>query len=237
MDHNPRYETIKTEVFEKRHPNVPKALAIILSACIGDAMGSLALTPAEVIKSKTQAGLYPSSTVAARVVFSRAGIKGFYQGYGAALGRDLPFRAIQLTLYENARQRYSTWLHENHNREMSSLENLCMGAITGMATAATTTPLDVIRTRMMSQSPGCGAAYSNAIDCLVTTVKVEGFRALYKGIIPRVLLIGPSAAVFFLAYEASKKFFRQQLPRDAKSQRRTRTVAVARPRRPVVYRF
>jgi solute carrier family 25 (mitochondrial S-adenosylmethionine transporter), member 26 len=204
------YETLKDEVFAKKFSAVPKTLAIILSACIGDSVGSLVLTPAEVVKSKTQAGLYSSSTAAISAIYRRAGLRGFYQGYAAALCRDLPFRAIQLTLYENARLRYSRWIARDKGREMSALENLTCGAVTGMMTAATTTPLDVIRTRMMSQSPGSGALYTSGLDCAMKTIRSEGFLALYKGILPRIALIGPSAAVFFLAYEASKSFFRKR---------------------------
>jgi solute carrier family 25 (mitochondrial S-adenosylmethionine transporter), member 26 len=204
------YETIKSEVFEKRFARVPKSLAIVLSACIGDAVGSLALTPAEVVKSKTQARLYENSMAAVRSIAAKGGVRGFYQGYGAALSRDLPFRAIQLTLYENARQRYSAWVARRHGREMTAVENLVMGAVTGTCTAALTTPLDVIRTRMMSQSPGSGAAYASATDCFLKTVRNEGFVSLYKGIIPRVALIGPSAAIFFVAYEQSKSWFRDR---------------------------
>jgi solute carrier family 25 (mitochondrial S-adenosylmethionine transporter), member 26 len=202
------YETIKTEMFEKRWPNFPRTLGIVIAACVGDTLGAFALTPAEVVKSKTQAGLFQSSAEAAVTIFRRGGLRGFYQGHIAALCRDVPFRAVQLSLYENARQRYSTWLARHRGREMVPLENLLMGASIGMATAATTTPLDVVRTRMMSQSPGAGAAYANAWDCLSKTVRGEGFPALYKGLGPRMLLIGPSAAVFFVAYEATKKFFR-----------------------------
>jgi hypothetical protein len=203
-----RYETIKSELFEKRWPNFPRTLGIVIAACIGDTLGAFALTPAEVVKSKTQAGLFQSSAEAAVTIFRRGGLRGFYQGHIAALCRDVPFRAVQLSLYENARRRYSAWLVRHRGREMVPLENLLMGASIGMATAATTTPLDVVRTRMMSQSPGAGAAYANAWDCLAKTVRGEGVLALYKGLGPRMLLIGPSAAVFFVAYEASKKFFR-----------------------------
>eukprot|EP00173_Palmaria_palmata_P000090 Plantae.Rhodophyta-Palmaria_palmata.ctg1041.p1 GENE.Plantae.Rhodophyta-Palmaria_palmata.ctg1041~~Plantae.Rhodophyta-Palmaria_palmata.ctg1041.p1 ORF type:complete len:232 (+),score=24.24 Plantae.Rhodophyta-Palmaria_palmata.ctg1041:31-696(+) len=204
------YETLKSEVFAKRLPDVPISLAIVISACIGDSLGSLALTPAEVVKSKVQAGLYRSSSDAITNIARRGGVKGFYQGYGAALSRDLPFRAIQLTLYESVRSRYSEWVLRRHTREMTAIENLLMGALTGTVTAAVTTPLDVLRTRMMSQSPGTGAAYKGTIDCLVKTVRTEGPKALCRGIVPRMALIGPSAAVFFVAYEQSKSFFRRR---------------------------
>lgn len=149
---------------------------------------------------------------AAVAISRRGGLRGFYQGYGAALCRDVPFRAIQLSFYENVRSRYSRRVQQKHMRQMTPVENLVVGAVTGMLTAAATTPLDVVRTRMMSQSPGSGSAYANALECASKTIKFEGFGALYKGILPRIALIGPSAAVFFVAYEAAKKYFRVRSP-------------------------
>lgn len=202
------YETIKTKLFGNSKFSCPEWLQIVIAASTGDAIGSLWLTPSEVVKSKTQAGVFPSPVAAIRAI-SNQGPLGFYQGYGAAIARDIPFRAIQLSLYERARSWYVK-RSRKPAQQITAIENLLMGAICGTLTAATTTPLDVIRTRMMSQGTGGTALYKNAIDCLSKTVSQEGVGALFRGIGPRCFLIGPSSAVFFLAYEASKSFFRSR---------------------------
>lgn len=196
------YETLRT-TFQRRAPSVPEWLQIVIAAAAGDALGSLWLTPSEVVKSKTQAGIYASPIAAARATAAQ-GPAAFYQGYTAAIARDIPFRAIQLTLYERLR----TACARRKGAKLSALENLLVGAVAGMVTASATTPLDVVRTRMMGQPSGAGALYKNGVDCLLKTVSKEGLGALIKGIVPRCMLIGPSSAVFFLAYETSKNFFR-----------------------------
>lgn len=203
------YESLRSYFKTSLH-DCPEWLQIIFAASMGDAMGSLWLTPSEVVKSKTQAGLFPSPFAAVKATAAQ-GPSSFYQGYSAAIARDIPFRAIQLSLYERLRSLYANSpIRVENKKPLSALENLLLGAVAGTITAATTTPLDVIRTRMMSQASGTSALYKNAIDCVVKTVSREGPTALFKGIVPRCLLIGPSSAVFFLAYETTKSFFRRQ---------------------------
>lgn len=205
------YETLKIRL-EESDIACPQWIKIMIAAVVGDALGSLWLNPSELIKSKTQAGMFDSSMAAVRAT-SKNGIGAFYQGYGSALARDLPFRAIQMILYERARIWYAKHKHKAAE-SISNVENLLIGAISGTLTAAATTPLDVIRTRMMSQGSGNMAIYKNAADCVAKTVSKEGVTALFKGIGPRCLLLGPSSAVFFLAYEGAKTFFRSRSRRQ-----------------------
>lgn len=223
------YESLRAK-FKTTFKNSPQWLQIILAASIGDAIGSLWLTPSEVIKSKTQAGSFASPLEAARATAAQ-GPLCFYQGYTAALARDIPFRAIQLSLYERIRSWYAgSSLRKQPNAPLSALENLLIGAVTGTLTAATTNPLDVVRTRMMSQDVGSSALYKNALDCIVKTVSKEGPAALLKGVLPRCIVIGPSTAVFFFVYETSKSFFRrQQLRRSAQHAFRTTLTSRRRP--------
>lgn len=206
------YESLRAK-FKTTFKNYPEWLQIILAASIGDAIGSLWLTPSEVIKSKTQTGLFSSPLAATRATAAQ-GLTFFYQGYPAALARDIPFRAIQLSLYERIRSWYAGCsLRKQIGAPLSPVENLFLGAVTGTLTAAATNPLDVIRTRMMSQGVGSSALYNNALDCVIKTVSKEGPVALLKGVLPRCVVIGPSTAVFFVVYEMSKSFFRHQQPK------------------------
>ena len=48
--------------------------------------------------------------------------------------------------------------------------------------------MDVVKTRVMHMKVEAGKAhpYSEAVDCVVKTVKAEGLMMLYKGFIPTV---------------------------------------------------
>ncbi|PRQ32898.1 putative mitochondrial carrier domain-containing protein [Rosa chinensis] len=92
-------------------------------------------------------------------------------------------------------------------REFNDPENAIIGAFAGALTGVITTPLDVIKTRLMVQ-------YKGIVDCVQTIVREEGPPALLKGIGPRVLWIGIVGSIFLvLSREQSAYLFRddQQL--------------------------
>lgn len=81
------------------------------------------------------------------------------------------------------------------------------------------TPLDVIRTRLMNQKRvlvasvnGCASTpatklYEGTIHCALQTIRTEGPLALYKGFIPAWLRMGPWNIIFFITYEQLKKLY------------------------------
>lgn len=76
--------------------------------------------------------------------------------------------------------------------QLSGAEAAILGAVAGSISAAVTHPFDVVRTRLMT--------------CTNAEVMGPGLRGLFAGLGPRVLLIGPSCAVFFVVYEGVKKY-------------------------------
>ena len=82
---------------------------------------------------------------------------------------------------------------------------LC-GSVSGAFAAAVTTPLDVIKTRLMLGDDGAGGKYTGLINTGKRIVQEEGGAKLFSGIQPRVMWIGIGGFVFFGAYEQSKEF-------------------------------
>ncbi|KAI3816667.1 hypothetical protein L1987_16370 [Smallanthus sonchifolius] len=64
-------------------------------------------------------------------------------------------------------------------------------------------PANVVKTRMMNQvgDEDGKFKYRNSYDCLVKTVRFEGFRALWKGFFPTWARLGPWQFVFWVSYE------------------------------------
>ncbi|XP_024181541.1 S-adenosylmethionine carrier 1, chloroplastic/mitochondrial isoform X3 [Rosa chinensis] len=95
-------------------------------------------------------------------------------------------------------------------RELNDPENAIIGAFAGALTGAITTPLDVIKTRLMVQ--GSANQYKGIVDCVQTIVREEGPPALLKGIGPRVLWIGIGGSIFFGVLERTKRLLAQRRP-------------------------
>ncbi|CAL9001193.1 unnamed protein product [Prunus brigantina] len=206
------YEPTKQKLL-KMFPENLSALAHFTAGAFGGIAASLVRVPTEVVKQRMQTGQFTSASDAVRLIASKEGFKGFYAGYGSLLLRDLPFDAIQFCLYEQLRLGYKAAA----KRELNDPENAIIGAFAGALTGAATTPLDVIKTRLMVQ--GSANQYKGIIDCVQTIVREEGPPALLKGIGPRVLWIGIGGSIFFGVLERTKRFLSQRrptLPEDSK---------------------
>ncbi|KAG9151731.1 hypothetical protein Leryth_002025 [Lithospermum erythrorhizon] len=199
------YEPTKQKLL-KSFPQKLSALAHLAAGAIGGLAASLIRVPTEVVKQRMQTGQFASAPNAVRLIVAKEGYKGLYAGYGSFLLRDLPFDAIQFCIYEQLRIGYKLAAH----RELNDLENAMIGSFAGALTGAVTTPLDVIKTRLMVQ--GSANQYKGVFDCVQTVVREEGPKALLKGIGPRVLWIGIGGSIFFGVLERTKRLLADRRP-------------------------
>ncbi|XP_063948842.1 S-adenosylmethionine carrier 1, chloroplastic/mitochondrial [Daucus carota subsp. sativus] len=197
------YEPAKKKLLEM-FPEDLSALAHLSAGACGGLAASLIRVPTEVVKQRMQTGQFASAPNAVRIILSSEGFKGLYAGYGSFLLRDLPFDAMQFCIYEQLRMGYKLAA----KRELNDPENAIIGAFAGAVTGAITTPLDVIKTRLMIQ--GSGNQYKGIVDCVQTIIREEGPPALIKGIGPRVLWIGIGGSIFFGVLESTKRLLAER---------------------------
>ena len=137
-------------------------------------------------------------------ILKREGLqRGLFAGYGAFLLRDLNFDIIEFVSYEQMKLAYRRRVCPD--RELKPLEGSLLGAFAGGLTGAVTTPLDVIKTRLMTQ--GTNRVYANALDCAVKICRQEGAGTLMRGWQPRVVWISIGGSVFFGVLEKAKSAF------------------------------
>lgn len=82
------------------------------------------------------------------------------------------------------------------------LRHFIAGAVGGVVATVTLSPLDVLRTRLQAQSSG---PRPRPDRMLVSIVRTEGVRGLYRGLLSAVLGDGPARALFFGFYHRSKQ--------------------------------
>ncbi|CAL0300674.1 unnamed protein product [Lupinus luteus] len=201
------YEPTKQKLLKSLPENL-SAVAHFAAGAIGGAASSLVRVPTEVVKQRMQTGQFRSAPDAVRLIVSNEGFKGLYAGYGSFLLRDLPFDALQFCIYEQLRIGYKLAA----KRDLKDAENAMLGAFSGAITGAVTTPLDVVKTRLMVQ--GSQKHYKGILDCVSKIVKEEGTHTLFKGIGPRVLWIGIGGSIFFSVLEKTKQVLAQRHTQD-----------------------
>eukprot|EP00548_Thalassiothrix_antarctica_P005715 CAMPEP_0194141656 /NCGR_PEP_ID=MMETSP0152-20130528/11055_1 /TAXON_ID=1049557 /ORGANISM="Thalassiothrix antarctica, Strain L6-D1" /LENGTH=272 /DNA_ID=CAMNT_0038840353 /DNA_START=60 /DNA_END=878 /DNA_ORIENTATION=+ len=185
----------------------------MISACCGETAACLVRVPTEVVKGRMQ-----TATDAAKkmglvdtiklVLNEKHGTSSFnftgglYRGYGITLMREIPFALIQFPLYEKFKILVGDW----QQYPSTPVQGAACGSVSGGIAAAITTPLDVLKTRLMLGVDKSGIPYKNAIDVFQRTVSEEGMSALLHGIQPRVMWISIGGFVFFGTYEGFKSF-------------------------------
>jgi solute carrier family 25 S-adenosylmethionine transporter 26 len=200
------YEIYK-QVLEDRFPRVRKELRFVLAAMMADATGLSWLVPSEVVKQQLQGGLHASLPAAVVSIWRTSRFKGFYTGYWAQLARDVPFRAIQLPSYELFKALYTSGI--SPVRVLNAAENMFLGAIAGSLSAALTTPLDVVKTQLMTGTTGAKSV-SAALSSALSLAREKGLSSLFAGVVPRVVYVGPSCAIFFMVYEGVRGHLNRQ---------------------------
>ena len=161
----------------------PKYGPLIASASA--AAGScLVSVPQEVIKQRLVTGVYTSFRQAVGTILKTEGILGFYAGWKPTMSRNVPFVITTFTSRDMIRRKilkYKQQQNKDQLAKLTPLENIGIGIGSALAGGIVTQPIDVIKTRMMTQAASKAVPYRNAIDCATSILKSEGIRKLYRG--------------------------------------------------------
>lgn len=181
----------------------------LLATTIGEVASSLLRVPADVVKSRLQiertsltdesTGLWKAvkkiyKEDSGRHMISRCG--SFYAGWLSSLLREIPFGCIQFPLFEHLKEKA---LGPGQSIEELSLLTVALcGMIAGSCAGSLTTPLDVIKTRIMLAERG----ESGIFHVLRVIYREDGIGGFFKGVVPRTMWISLGGAIFLGGYNA-----------------------------------
>ncbi|KAL8897681.1 MAG: hypothetical protein Q9192_002455 [Flavoplaca navasiana] len=172
----------------------------MIAASAGEVAACAVRVPTEVVKQRAQAAQHPSSMAALHFILAqRASIgtlgvwREMYRGWAITITREVPFTAIQFPLWEGMK----SWRRRTSGRSQSSaFESGVFGSIAGAVAAGLTTPLDVLKTRMM-----LAKERQAALSLFARIWKESGPRAFMAGLGPRVMWISGGGAIFLGTYQ------------------------------------
>ena len=190
------YMTAK-RVFRSQLPDLhPAGIHLLASAC-GSVTTSLVRTPFEVVKQQMQMGHYSTNMQTIRGILAHQGAIGMFAGLGSLIIREIPFDAIQFLTYE--RLKYADY----GGGETGVTASLMNGAVAGALAAFVTTPIDVVKTRLMTQKKS--SQYTGVWQATALIYSQEGLRGLWSGWQVRLLYITVGGMIFFGTFEATNK--------------------------------
>lgn len=182
----------------------------ITAGAISGTIGSAIANPTDLVKVRFQAIgpgkplRYKNTFQAFAAIVRDEGFRGLWTGVGPTVQRAAILTATQIPSYDHMKH---TLINHEIMKEGVPL-HIVSSFTAGFFAASTTSPVDVVKTRMMNQakdSQGRPKVYKGITDCFVKIIKHEGIFGLYKGFIPNWMRIGPHTIVTFFVFEQLRR--------------------------------
>ncbi|PRP79847.1 mitochondrial substrate carrier family protein [Planoprotostelium fungivorum] len=189
------------------NPNYPLREMILIGGCSGFFAASVE-SPMDLVKSKMQVQFdnthreYTSSVDCARKLVRRYGFFSLFQGWSAAVCRNIPGTITYFYTYESLRY----VLPRNSKGLPTELSVIVAGGISGIIFWTAIFPFDVVKSRMQTDHLDREKrVYKTVWGTLNTLHRQGGMRSLYAGFLPCLIRAFPTNAASFLAYENYRK--------------------------------
>jgi len=225
------YEELKERMnfwAKKNEGMLPTSTIPPLAGASARFLASSFTAPLELIRTRQAAQIGGGSSAGGLVVelqnvVRSEGVLSLYRGLSPTLMRDIPFSAVYWYSIETFR---AAWGDGPVTPMEQAGQALINGSAAGMIAAATTTPLDVVKTRsqilVSSTAEAVGSAvcdhqgaivyHSKAVSkepgafiTLNQILKEEGVSGLWRGNQARMMKVAPACAIMLSSYEVGKR--------------------------------
>lgn len=209
------YSTTRFAVYEKlkqiasEDDKKPSFLTLVAISSISGFAGSIVGNPADIMNVRMQhdAALppaerrnYPNAfSGIARMVREEGWSQSLFRGVWPNSGRAVLMTASQLAGYDIFKQE----LLARTSMKDNTATHLAASLMAGFVATTLCSPLDVIKTRIMSAKDSQGI-----IGLLSTITKTEGPAWMFKGWLPSFIRLGPHTIATFMFLEQHKKLYR-----------------------------
>uniref|UniRef100_A0A673L9U9 Mitochondrial uncoupling protein 4 n=1 Tax=Sinocyclocheilus rhinocerous TaxID=307959 RepID=A0A673L9U9_9TELE len=208
------YEQLRESVLGRSEDGVFPVWKAVIGSMISGALGQFIASPTDLVKVQMQMegrrrlegkpprvhGVYHAFTK----IVAEGGIRGLWAGWVPNVQRAALVNLGDLMTYDTVKH----FLLRNTSIPDNSICHGLASICSGLVAAIMGTPADVVKTRVMNQprdSNGRGLLYKSSTDCLVQSVRKEGFFSLYKGFLPTWFRMAPWSLTFWLTFEQMRR--------------------------------
>ncbi|XP_030745542.1 mitochondrial 2-oxodicarboxylate carrier [Sitophilus oryzae] len=185
--------------------STPTPLTFSLAGLGAGLTEAVLVNPFEVVKVSMQANRavgkeLPSTWVVTKQIVAKHGFgsRGLNKGVTATMGRNGVFNMIYFGFYHSVKGFLPKT--EDHLKEFGS--KVGIGFVSGTLASCVNIPFDVAKSRIQGPQPVPGQIkYKGTINSMIIVYKEEGFMALYKGLVPKVMRLGPGGAIMLVVYD------------------------------------
>ncbi|KAA8497945.1 putative mitochondrial carrier [Porphyridium purpureum] len=171
--------------------------------------GEIILLPLDVLKIKSQANPEVLRGRGIVEILRTEKISGLYRGAGWTAARNVPG---SFALFgASALVKDQVFAIQDY-RDATFAQNFVASIAGGVASIAISSPLDVVKTRIQTRD---FSSTETGWSIMKEMVKKEGFGAFFKGLVPKLLVVGPKLIFSFTIAQQSIAYFEKRFATEA----------------------
>jgi len=220
------FENFKNALNYRGKDKQPSPLTYSMAGFLAGATEGLIVNPFEAIKVKAQSNTSHASQApsTAAIVRQISLEEGWYRGIltkglTATIGRNGVFNMVYFGFYHSVKDVVPVF----SDPTAEFCKKFTFGLIAGTIASCFNIPFDVAKSRIQGPQPQVASdikthdpirktTYRQTFVTMIQIYKNEGFFALYKGLLPKVLRLGPGGAIMLLVYENVYELLKETYP-------------------------
>jgi len=203
------FKKIYSDMIGEENTYLYRTSLYLASSASAEFFADIALSPMEACKVRMQTspvGTFPTTLRGAFPrIMKEEGVNGFYKSLVPLWCRQIPYTMMKFACFERTVEAIYQYVVPKPRAECSKSEQLVVtfaaGYIAGVFCAIVSHPADTL-VSYLNKAPGSGIG---------DAVKVLGFKGLWLGLVPRIIMIGTLTALQWFIYDGVKVALR--LPR------------------------
>jgi hypothetical protein len=216
---------VTTESLGLKESAVTRLLCGGVAACVA----TCSVYPLDLIRTRltvqdghVREGNYRGILHGLQSIVEKEGMAGLYRGLGVSLSVSVPSLAIGYSIYGTVKEFALRGLlgpvATTPQGQLTTVGSLAAGSTAGITSTLLTFPADVVRRRLQVQGLATKVASvdetqrvghsfnqvsltGGAREEVLSIYRSEGFRGLYRGILPEMCKVAPMVGITFCAYE------------------------------------
>jgi solute carrier family 25 phosphate transporter 3 len=161
----------------------------------------LAPMEATKVRIQTSPGAPPTLRGCFPMIMKNEGLSGFYKGLPPLWGRQIPYTMMKFACFERTVEALYQYVVPKPRADCSKPEQLVVtfvaGYIAGVFCAIVSHPADTIVSKLNQEKGATAMGIASKL----------GFAGLWKGLFPRIIMIGTLTALQWFIYDSVKVFF------------------------------
>ncbi|KAM3958786.1 mitochondrial 2-oxodicarboxylate carrier isoform 1-T1 [Aphomia sociella] len=185
--------------------STPTPITFALAGLGAGITEAILVNPFEVVKVTLQSNTalatqVPSTWSVTRKIVREHGLgsQGLNKGLTATIARNGIFNMVYFGFYHSVKG----FVPEYQDPIKEFGRKVAIGFTAGILGSCVNIPFDVAKSRIQGPQPVQGVVkYRSTTGAIVLVYREEGFRALYKGLLPKLLRLGPGGAIMLVVYD------------------------------------